>query len=375
MEQRIRLKASTAVLIFSVGIFSCGGPNLSKEIQTAYQDLPKELDFNIHVKPILSDKCYACHGPDKANQKAGLRLDIPETALAELPESPGKWAIVPKKLQQSEVFHRITTTDPNSQMPPPEFKVILTDYEKAVLIKWMKQGAEYKPHWAFIKPQPHPIPQIKDMDSAKNPIDHFIISQLEQNGWSHSPEADKAMLLRRLSLDLTGLPPTLKEIEAFLSDPSKAAYEKQVDRLLASVHYGEKMATDWMDVARFSDTYGYQVDRYRDMSPWRDWVIHSFNNNRPYDEFLTWQLAGDLLPNATREQIMATGFNRLHPQNMEDGIIDEEFRVENVSDRVAVLGDGLMGLTLSCAKCHDHKYDPISQKEYYEFPFVRILFQ
>ena len=251
-------------------------------------------------------------------------------------------------------------------MPPPEFKVELTDYEKAILIKWIRKGAEYKPHWAFTKPEQSAIPKISTKAIAHNPIDHFIIKKLEEQDLEPSPQADTSLLLRRLSLDLTGLPPTPAEIEAFLADNSDNAYEKQVDRLLASVHYGEKMATDWMDVARYSDTYGYQVDRYRDMSPWRDWVIKSFNENMPYDQFLIWQLAGDLLPNATKEQILATGFNRLHPQNMEGGIVDEEFRVENVADRVAVLGDGIMGLTLSCAKCHDHKYDPISQKEYYE---------
>lgn len=344
---------------------------LPDEIEVVYQTLPKKLDFNIHVKPILSDKCFACHGPDKGKIEAGLQLHLAETAYAELTESPGKYAIKPKNLKKSQVFHRITSTDPNTMMPPPEFKVELTDYEKAVLIKWIEDGAEYKPHWAFIKPEKPKVPKVKNKDIVNNPIDNFIIKKLEELvpiaiGMELSKEADKELLLRRLSLDLTGLPPTIEEIKAFKADNSENAYEKQVDRLLSSVHYGEKMATDWMDVARFSDTYGYQVDRYRDMSPWRDWVIQSFNDNRSYDEFLTWQMAGDLLPNATSEQILATGFNRLHPLNMEDGIIGEEYRVESVSDRVAVLGDGIMGLTLSCAKCHDHKYDPISQKNYYE---------
>ncbi|MEM1119423.1 MAG: DUF1553 domain-containing protein, partial [Bacteroidota bacterium] len=223
-----------------------------------------------------------------------------------------------------------------------------------------------EPHWAFIKPEKPAVPEVDKAALVHNPIDHFVLKKLEQQELNPSPSAVKELLLRRLTLDLTGLPPTIEEINTFLADDSENAYEKQVDRLLASVHYGEKMATDWMDVARFSDTYGYQVDRYRDMSPWRDWVIQSFNNNQPYDEFLTWQLAGDLLPNPTKEQILATGFNRLHPLNMEDGVIGEEYRVESVADRVAVLGDGILGLTLSCAKCHDHKYDPISQKEYYE---------
>ncbi|MBX2876063.1 MAG: DUF1553 domain-containing protein [Saprospiraceae bacterium] len=340
--------------------------DLPKPIALASKELPKEIDFNIHVKPILSDKCYACHGPDKANQKAGLRLDQAEAAFAELPESPGKFAIVPKRVKRSEVFHRIISDSPEQMMPPAEFKVELSDYEKAMLIRWIEEGAEYKPHWAFAKPEKPNVPQLKSGEKLANPIDAFVRKKLEMMELEPAPQADRSLLLRRLSFDLTGLPPSLEEMEAFLADDSADAYEKQVDRLLSSVHYGEKIATDWMDLARYSDTYGYQVDRYRDMSPWRDWVIKSFNENRPYDQFITWQLAGDLLPNATREQVLATGFNRLHPQNMEDGIVGEEFRVENVSDRVAVLGDGLMGLTLSCAKCHDHKYDPISQKEYFE---------
>lgn len=365
MQFEARLLTKAVLLSLIMAQIACS-TEVPEPIALATKLLPKEIDFNIHVKPILSDKCYACHGPDKANQKAGLRLDGTEGAFAELPESPGKFAIVPKKLLNSEVFHRIISDSPELRMPPPEFKVELSDYEKAMLIRWIKEGAEYKPHWAFTKPEQSKVPKLKSGEKLANPIDAFVQNKLELMGLEPAPEADKSLLLRRLSFDLTGLPPSLEEMQAFLADDSQDAYETQVDRLLSSVHYGEKIATDWMDLARYSDTYGYQVDRYRDMSPWRDWVIQSFNENMPYDQFLIWQLAGDLLPNATREQILATGFNRLHPQNMEDGIVGEEFRVENVSDRVAVLGDGLMGLTLSCAKCHDHKYDPISQKEYFE---------
>lgn len=351
---------------FAFLLFTACSPDLPTEISTIYNQLPETIDFNTHVKPILSDKCFACHGPDKAKAKAGLQLHKSSMAFKELSKSSNKRAITPGNLRQSKLFHRIISTNPNLQMPPPDFNVELTAQEKAILIKWIQDGAQYQPHWAFIKPKKPKLPKIKDQTIALNPIDHFIISKLEELDLTPSTKASKELLLRRLSLDLTGLPPTQKEIQAFLADHSDEAYEKQVDRLLASKHYGEQMSTDWMDVARYSDTYGYQVDRYRDMSPWRDWVIQSFNENMPYDQFLVWQLAGDLLPHATKEQILATAFNRLHPLNMEDGIIDEEFRVENVSDRVAVLGDGLLGLTLSCAKCHDHKYDPISQKEYYE---------
>ncbi len=365
MQFGARLLAKAVLLGLLMVQIACS-TDVPRSIALASKELPDEIDFNIHVKPILSDKCYACHGPDKANQKAGLRLDEAAAAFAELPESPGKFAIVPKNLMGSEVFHRIISDSRELMMPPAEFKVELSDYEKAMLIRWIKEGAEYKPHWAFTKPKKARAPKLKSGEKLANPIDLFVRKKLEGLDMKPAPPADKALLLRRLSFDLIGLPPSLEEMEAFLADDSEEAYEKQVERLLASAHYGEKIATDWMDLARYADTYGYQVDRYRDMSPWRDWVIKSFNENMPYDQFLIWQLAGDLLPNATREQVLATGFNRLHPQNMEDGIVGEEFRVENVSDRVAVLGDGLMGLTLSCAKCHDHKYDPISQQEYFE---------
>ncbi|MEZ4992429.1 MAG: DUF1553 domain-containing protein [Saprospiraceae bacterium] len=344
---------------------SCG-PSLPAEIEAVADQLPEQLDFNIHVKPILSDRCFACHGPDKAKQKAGLQLDLPEKAFAELPENPGKYAIRPGDLNGSEVFHRLISTDPELMMPPPESDLALSDYEKAVLIRWIKQGAEYKSHWAFIKPEQPELPDVAHEKQVNNEIDRFILRKVEQKGWRPAPAADKALLLRRLSFDLTGLPPTPQEIENFLADHAPDAYEKQVDRLLASPHYGERMATDWMDLARFADTHGYTVDRYRDMSPWRDWVIKAFNENMPYDQFITWQLAGDLLPNPTHEQLLATGFNRNHQQNMEGGIVDEEFRVEYVADRTNTLGKAFLGLTMECARCHDHKYDPISQKEYYQ---------
>lgn len=358
--------AACCLCLWVLAAAACKGPVLPEELAREYERLPEHPDFNLHIKPILSDKCFACHGPDEGKREAGLRLDVPEIAYSELPESPGKRAIVPGNLKESEVFRRILSTDPDEKMPPPSFKVELSEREKALLLKWIEQGAIYQPHWAFIPPQKTPPPTLDLPQRVQNPIDAFVLKQLEAVGLQPSPEADKELLLRRLSFDLTGLPPAPEEVDAFLADSSARAYEQQVDRLLASVHFGERLAADWMDVARFSDTYGYQVDRYRDMSPWRDWVIKAFNHNMPYDQFLAWQLAGDLIPGAGREQILATGFNRLHPQNMEDGIIDEEFRVENVADRVAVLGDGLLGLTLSCARCHDHKFDPISQKEYYQ---------
>lgn len=353
-------------ILLTAGIFASCSPELPEDVAAVYNTLPDKVDFNQHVKPILSDKCFSCHGPDKGSLKAGLRLDIAEAAYAPLPETPGKKAIVPGKLSGSEVFHRIISNDPEYMMPEPESHLTLTAYEKAMLIKWMEQGAVYKPHWAFIKPEKPKVPSVKNKNPAVNDIDRFIRKKLETNKWTLSPEADKEILLRRLSLDLTGLPPTIEEIDAFLKDDSPDAYEKQVDRLMASPHYGERMAVDWLDVSRFADSHGYTVDRIRDMSPWRDWVIASFNKNLPYSDFITWQLAGDLLPNPTREQLIATAFNRNHQQNGEGGIVEEEFKVEYVSDRTNTTAEAFMALTAGCAKCHDHKFDPISQKEYFE---------
>lgn len=340
--------------------------DLPEEVAVEYKTLPDRLDFNMDVKPILSDKCFLCHGPDEAKREADLRLDEPNGAFARLVNNPDKFAIKPGNLQQSEVYQRIMSNDPETVMPSPESNLQLTAREKAVLIKWIKEGAQYKPHWAFLAPEVQKPPKVKLIDWAKSPIDLFVVKRLEEENLKPSDEAAKEILLRRVSFDLTGLPPTEAEINGFLADTSPDAYEKQVDRLLASPHYGEKMATDWMDVARYSDTHGYTVDFYRDVSPWRDWVIQSFNQNMRYDNFIEWQLAGDLMPNPSKEQILATTFNRLHPQNLEDGIVDEEFRVEYVVDRTAVLGTAFMGLTVACARCHDHKYDPISQKNFYE---------
>lgn len=352
-------------IVWATCLAGCG-PDLPETVAVEYQALTGKLDFNQEVKPILSDKCFSCHGPDKANQKAGLRLDEPEGAYKALENAPGKVAIWPGNLQKSEVYHRIISEDPERMMPALESNLSLTNKEKAILIKWIEEGASYKPHWAFQKLAEVQPPKAQYVGWVKNPIDHFIAKKLIEEGMSPSPEASKELLLRRLSFDLTGLPPTEEEMNAFLIDESSNAFEKQVDRLLDSPHYGEKMAVDWLDLARYSDTHGYTVDYYRDVSPWRDWVIQSFNQNMRYDEFIQWQLAGDMMPNASQAQILATTFNRLHPQNLEDGIIDEEYRVEYVVDRTSVLGTALMGLTVGCARCHDHKYDPISQKNFYE---------
>ncbi|MEX2232393.1 MAG: DUF1553 domain-containing protein [Cyclobacteriaceae bacterium] len=351
--------------ITALFLASCS-PDLPEEVAIAYKDLPDGLDYNLHVKPILSDKCFACHGPDKGKRKAELRLDIPEGAFAGLPESPGKVAIDPGNVDGSELFHRIVSSDPDYMMPDPESHHTLSDKEKAILIKWIDQGAEYKPHWAFVKPTLPEIPEVIHDERIVNAVDNFILHKLEAEKLQPSAEAQKELLLRRVSLDLTGLPPTLQEIEKFANDNSANAYEKQVDRLLASPHYGEKMAVDWLDLARYADSHGYTVDRLRDMSPYRDWVIRSFNKNFPYDKFIQWQLAGDLMPNPTRDMIIATAFNRNHQQNMEGGIIEEEFQSEYVVDRTNTFGDAFLGLSVGCAKCHDHKFDPVSQKNYYQ---------
>lgn len=329
--------------------------------------LPKQIDFNYHIKPILSDRCFACHGPDENKREAGLRLDIPESALAALGEDQDHYAIVSGNTAKSELFHRITSDDPDFAMPPSESNLTLSELEIATLTRWIEQGAEYKPHWSFIPLERPEVPAVAQKAWVQNPIDNFVLARLEKENLSPSPEAEKVQLLRRVTFDLTGLSPTLEEIDAFLADTSEDAYVKVVDRLLASSHYGERMAMDWLDVARYADSHGYHADGYRMMWPWRDWVIQAFNENLPFDKFVTWQMAGDLLPNATQEQVLATGFHRNHPASSESGIVPEEYRMENVFDRTNTTAKAFLGLTLECARCHDHKYDPISQKEYYQF--------
>ncbi|WP_020526405.1 DUF1553 domain-containing protein [Flexithrix dorotheae] len=352
------------LILFTI-LIGCG-VDKPAEIVEAEKNLPDQIDFNFHVKPILSDRCFACHGPDKNKQEAGLHLDTEEGAYAALTENPGKYAIVKGNLAKSEVYHRIITEDPELLMPPPESNLTLTPEEKATIVKWIEQGAKYKPHWSFIKPEKHPLPEVKNEDWVANEIDQFVLNKLEANGLNPTEKAKRETLIRRVTFDLTGLPPTIEEIDNFLNDKSENAFEKVVDRLLASPHYGERMAVDWLDLARYADTHGYQDDGMRNMYPWRDWVIKSFNENLPFDKFLTWQMAGDMLPNPTREQILATGFNRNHMQSQEGGIVAEEYRVEYVADRTNTLGKAFLGLTLECSRCHDHKYDPISQKEYFQ---------
>ena len=328
--------------------------------------LPQKVDYNYHIKPILSDRCYACHGPDENKREADLRLDTQEGAFAALGDEKDRYAIKAGSLSNSEIYHRISSEDPDELMPPPDSKLSLTPYELALINKWISQGAEWKPHWSFIPLQAVEVPKVKNANWVRNPIDHFILSRLEGEGIQPSPEASKERLIRRLSFDLTGLPPTIAEIDAFLADDSPDAYEKVVDRLLASPHYGERMANEWMDVARYADSHGLHADGWRNMWPWRDWVISAFNENMPFDRFVTWQLAGDMLPNPTKEQKLATAFHRNHPMTAEGGVVGEEWRLEYVFDRTTTTARAFMGLTVECARCHDHKFDPISQKEFFQ---------
>lgn len=326
--------------------------------------IPEKVDYNFHIRPIFSDRCFKCHGPDANQRKANLRLDTEQGLYAALKDDPNAHVIVPGKPYASEIYNRISSTDTSMLMPPPSSNLKLSEYEVALVKKWITQGAEYKKHWAFVAPEQPPVPK-SGSEWVKNDIDEFVLAKLEEKDLEPGEEADRERLLKRVYLDLIGLPPTLEQQDAFLNDRSADAYEKVVDELLANKHYGEKMAIQWLDVARYADTHGYQDDGLRTMWPWRDWVIHAFNKNYPYDKFISWQLAGDLMPDPDKEMLLATGFNRNHKITQEGGVIDEEYRIEYVTDRTNTFGKAFLALTFECAKCHDHKYDPISQKEYF----------
>lgn len=331
-------------------------PNLGAEVEG-------EIQFNRDIRPILSDKCFHCHGPDSATREAGLRLDKEEAAKA---NNDGVIAFVPGDVANSEALYRVFHDDPIEQMPPAKLKRPLSEREKQLLKRWVEQGAEWEQHWAFIPPTRSEPPVTTPANWARNEIDQFVQAKLEAEGLEPSVEAPKTTLIRRVTLDLTGVPPTREEVEAFLADESPNAYEKVVDRLLASPRYGETMTLPWLDASRFADTDGYQFDGPRSMWRWRDWVINAYNDNLPFDQFAIEQLAGDLLPNATLDQKIATGFNRNHRYNSEAGSVVEEFLLENAVDRVDTASTIFLGLTMGCARCHDHKYDPISQKDYYQ---------
>ncbi len=339
-------------LLCSVVIFLA--PLVCSQSVLAWQDVA-EVDFTRDVKPILSDRCFLCHGPDAETRESDLRLDT---------ESGVAGVAVAGQPETSDLISRILSED-DDHMPPVDSNLSLSAEEVKTLERWVAQGAKWEQHWSFVSPKKAQLPKVKGVWGA-NAIDQFILSRLEQEKLKPSLPASKGVLLRRVTFDLTGLPPTIEELSAFNTDTSEDAYEVVVDRLLASERYGERMTSDWLDVARYSDTFGYQVDRDRFVWPWRDWVIRSFNENMSYDQFVTEQLAGDLLPEATDDQILATTFNRLHSQKVEGGSVEEEFRVEYVADRTHTFATAFLGLTLECARCHDHKYDPLSQKEYYQ---------
>ena len=343
------------------GAFAGNKPQTRKAAQTS----AKTVDYNRDIRPLLSDKCLACHGADPKAVQAGLRLDSWAGATAK--RAGGGQAIVPGSPQKSELIARIRSKDASEQMPPPSSHKSLNLAEKNLLARWIGEGAEYKPHWAFVKPVRPSLPAVRAKNWPINGIDYFVLARLEKEGMSPSPFASRQTLIRRVSLDLTGLPPTPEETAAFVADKSPKAYENVVDRLLHSPRYGEKMAQAWMDGARYADSNGFQADYERFQYRWRDWVIDAYNKNMPFDEFTVEQIAGDLLPNATVEQKVATGFNRNHRINTEGGVIPEEWRVETVIDRAEATSEVWMGLTMGCARCHDHKYDPVSQRDFYRF--------
>ncbi len=323
---------------------------------------PRTVEFNRDVRPILADRCFQCHGPDAKKRQADLRLDTEEGARA---DRDGTRAVVPGDPARSELLRRVTSDDPEERMPPAKTGRKLSEKETGLLRRWIEEGARWQKHWAFLPPRAPPVPEVRRKEWVRNPVDAFVLERLEREGLPPSPEAEKTTLLRRASLDLTGLPPTPEEADAFLADGSPGAFEKVVDRLLASPRYGERMARPWLDAARYADTNGYQTDGERVMWRWRDWVIEAFNANLTYDRFTVEQIAGDMLPGATLDQKIATGFNRNHRGNSEGGIIPEEYAVEYVVDRVDTTATVWLGLTLGCARCHDHKFDPIAQKEFY----------
>ncbi len=321
--------------------------------------LAEEISYNRDIRPLLSENCFACHGPDKHARKADRRLDTAEGASAEI---EGIRAIVPGDPAKSDAVERLESSDPDERMPPPKSDKKLKPEEIALLKRWITQGAKYEPHWSFIAPKRPSLPAFK----TSNPIDAFLLARLARDGLKPSPEAERTTLIRRVTYDLTGLPPTPAEIDTFLADQSPGAYAALVERLLVSPRYGEKMAIHWLDLSRYADTHGYHLDAGRDMWKWREWVIEAFNKNLPFDQFILWQLAGDLLPGATTEQKIATGFCRNNMVNFEGGAIPEEYLTNYIFDRVNTFGTAFLGLTVSCAQCHDHKFDPFTQKEYYQ---------
>ena len=361
MAPRVRVLLVALLSIATAAIASRISVQAQDAAQRAAPATAAPVSFNREILPILSNNCFACHGPDEKARKTRFHFDSKDAAFIK------DGVIVPGHAQDSLLVQHITSTDPEERMPPPDSGRSLTDKQIDLLKRWIDQGANWDTHWAYIPPKRAEPPAISRMDWARTPIDRFIAARLEREGLAPSPEADPETLLRRVTYDLTGLPPTPAEVDSFLADRSPDAYERRVDALLQSPHYGERMAMPWLDASRYADTHGYHIDSLREMWPWRDWVIEAFNRNERFDQFVIEQLAGDELPNATREQKIASGFNRNHMINFEGGAIADEYRVEYVIDRVEATSSAFMGLTMGCARCHTHKYDPITQREFYQF--------
>ncbi|HVW01475.1 MAG TPA: DUF1549 domain-containing protein, partial [Planctomycetaceae bacterium] len=356
-----------APTLYSITAFTlrclCVAGVLGASVARGDEPAPQRVEFNRDIRPILSDNCFQCHGPDAGRRKAELRLDQEAGAFADL---GGRHALVPKNLDDSELYQRIVSEDAEERMPPADSGRTLTSRQKELIRHWIEQGAKWEAHWSLIAPKRPELPKVQQAGWVRNPIDAFVLARLEAEGLKPSPEADRRTWLRRVTLDLTGLPPTPAEADAFQGDTSADAYPKVVDRLLDSPRYGERMAQRWLDGARYADTNGYQTDGPRTMWRWRDWVIDAYNRNLPFDRFTIEQLAGDMLPDATLDQQIASGFHRNLRGNAEGGIIPEEYACEYVVDRVETTATVWMGLTLGCTRCHDHKFDPFTQKEFYQ---------
>ncbi len=352
---------SRGISFFFIGAFVfCGEIAYS---QSASASSLEAISYNRDIRPIFSDTCFRCHGPDESSREADLRFDLPESAFAE--REGGYFAIAPGDPEASEAWLLINEEDPEYRMPPRKSHLELTDAQKKLIGRWIEEGAKYERHWAFEAPQKSPLPEVENETWPKTAVDRFVLARLEEEGTEPAPKATPNAWLRRVTQDLTGLPPTLDEIEAFEADDSRDAEERVVDRLLDSIHYAERMTAIWLDNARYADSNGFQFDNARSMWPWRDWVIQAFRANMPYDRFITEQLAGDLLEDPTQSQLIATGFNRNHPHSIEGGIIDEEYRVMYANDKTTTAGTLFLGLTMDCTRCHDHKYDPLTMEDYY----------
>ncbi|MHB8520170.1 MAG: DUF1549 domain-containing protein, partial [Limisphaerales bacterium] len=350
---------SCAKLILAVGVAGWfSGPEVRAGV------LPQPIQFNRDIRPILADNCFQCHGSDKNKRKAKLRLDTREGLFGEI---EGRHPVVPSRPDQSELYRRITASDPDDRMPKSGSGKTLSPQQIALIKRWIEQGAGWQGHWAYVSAVRPPLPRVRNGVWPKNPIDRFILARLEKEGFRPSPEADRRTLIRRLSFDLTGLPPTPEEVTAFVHDKSPRAYEKLVDRLLASPHYGERMAVDWLDEVRYADTDGFHADNYRSVYPYRDYVIQAFNDDMPFDRFTIEQLAGDLLPNATMAQRVASTYNRLNRTTEEGGSQPKEYLAKYMADRVRTTSTTWLGVTLGCAECHDHKFDPFTTKDFYSF--------